>query len=151
MANLSRYTPTLMPSLLEPEGFNAVIRRFLGENLLEPKAMPLAWMPACELTEDKDRLVLVAELPGVKPEDVHVSVEGEVLTLRGEKSVERTREAEKYHLYERDYGTFTRSFVLPRPIDAAKVEAEWADGVLTVTMPKTTAAKGRVVDVAVRK
>lgn len=150
MANINRYTPTLLPSLLEPDGFNAVFRRFLGENLLEPKAMPLAWMPACELTENGDHLVLVAELPGVKPEEVHLTVEGDVLTLRGEKLEVRKEQEEKFHLYERNYGSFTRSFVLPRPIDATKVEAEWKNGILTVKMPKTAAAKGRVVNITVR-
>lgn len=151
MANVTRYVPSLLPSMLEPDGFNSVLRRFFGENALEPMAAPLGWIPPCEITESKDDLVLMAELPGISPEDVHLTLEDDVLTLRGERKSETKGQDAKVHLLERSYGSFARSFTLPRSVDASRVRAEWRNGILTVTMPKTAVAKGRVIDIAVQK
>lgn len=151
MAHVTRYVPSLLPSMLDPDGFNSVLRRFFGENALEPMAAPLGWVPPCEITETPEALVLTAELPGISPEDVHVTLEDDVLTLRGERK-ENLHEADaKRHLVERSYGTFARSFTLPRSVEAARVQAEWKNGMLTVRMPKAANAKGRVIDIAIQK
>lgn len=151
MAHVTRYVPSLLPSMMDPDGFNAVLRRFFGERMVDPMVAPLGWIPPCEITESPEMLVLVAELPGVAPDAVQLSLEGNILTLRGARAVEKPLPEATVHLYERSYGAFVRSFNLPRSIDAERVKAEWKHGVLTVTMPKTTADKGRVIDIAVLK
>jgi HSP20 family protein len=81
-------------------------------------------------------------------EDVTISVEDNVLTLRGEKKFERDEEKEEMHIREREYGTFTRAFTLPRNVDAAKIRAEYHDGIVEVHMPKGEEAKGRQIEIA---
>jgi HSP20 family protein len=151
MANVNRYVPSLRPSMLDPDGFNSVLRRFFGDSALEPMTAPLGWIPPCEITETKDTLVLTAELPGIPPEDVHLSLEDDVLTIRGERRSETRDQEAKVHLVERNYGSFARSFTLPRSVEAGRVTAEWRNGILTVTMPKSASAKGRVIDIAIQK
>jgi HSP20 family protein len=136
--------------MMDPDGFTAVLRRFFGENMMDPMVAPLGWIPPCEITESPETLVLVAELPGIAPEHVQLSLEGDILTLRGERTIAKSSPESKVHLTERNYGTFVRSFTLPRSVDAARVRAEWRDGVLTVTMPKTAASAGRVIDITVQ-
>jgi len=110
-----------------------------------------AWVPVVDVRETKDELTLQAELPGLTIEDVDVSVEHGVLSITGEKrqEVEEGKEGSEYHLVERRYGRFERRFSLPRSVDAEKVRAEFADGVLQVTLPKVEAAKPRKIEVKV--
>ena len=110
-----------------------------------------AWMPAVDVVEEKDRIRLVAELPGVKPEDVKISIENNVLTIQGEKHKEEELKDEKMRRYERTYGTFERSFTLPATIDPAKILANYEAGLLTVVLPKMEAAKPRQISVNVNK
>ncbi len=112
-----------------------------------------AWCPVVDVREGKDELALQAELPGIRQDDVNVSVENGVLTISGQKKqeIEQGQEGSDYHLVERHYGRFERSFSLPRSVDAQKVKAEFADGVLTVTLPKAEAAKPRRIEVQVSK
>jgi len=112
-----------------------------------------AWCPVVDVRESKDELALQAELPGIRSEDVNVSVENGVLTISGEKKheIEEGQESSDYHLVERRYGRFERSFSLPRSVDAERVKAEFANGVLTVTLPKAEAAKPRRIEVKVNK
>jgi HSP20 family protein len=112
-----------------------------------------AWYPVVDVREATDELVLQAELPGLRSEDVSVGVENGVLTISGEKKqqTEEGQEGSDYHLVERRYGRFERSFTLPRSVDAQKVQAEFANGVLTVTLPKAEAAKPRRIEVQVSK
>ena len=109
--------------------------------------------PVVDVRESTDELVLQAELPGLHSEDVSVSVENGVLTISGEKKqeIEEGQEGSEYRLIERRYGRFERSFTLPRSVDAGKVEAEFANGVLSVTLPKAEAAKPRRIEVQVSK
>lgn len=109
----------------------------------------VGWLPAMEITEKGDELMLTAELPGMKREDVEIFVENNVLTLRGEKKeeVKEDDKDRKVHLYERMYGTFTRTFTLPREVETEKIRAEFTDGVLMLHLPKTEQAKGRKIDI----
>ena len=95
-----------------------------------------AWTPPCDIYETEKELVLKMELPEMKKEDVHVALEGNVLTLRGQRKFEATVNRENYHRIERKYGGFTRSFRLPTLIEGSKVLAEFKEGTLTVTLPK---------------
>jgi len=106
-----------------------------------------AWYPAVDVFEDKDAVKIVAELPGVTPEDVKLSLENNLLTIRGEKKQEAEERNERVHRYERSYGAFERAFVLPSTVDGEKISAEYRDGVLTVTVPKAERARPREIPV----
>jgi HSP20 family protein len=105
------------------------------------------WLPAVELVENEEEFVLTAEIPGMAKEDVVLSVEDNVLTLKGEKKLERDEEKEEMHIREREYGTFTRAFTLPRNVEAAKIRAEYRDGIVQIHMPKGAEAKGRDIEI----
>jgi HSP20 family protein len=109
------------------------------------------WMPALNLVESADSVVVTAEIPGVDAKDVQVAVEDHYLTLRGEKKEEREEKGKAFHRVERRYGSFARAVLLPCAVDAAKVTAEAKDGVLTVTLPKAAEAKARTVPVQAKK
>jgi len=91
--------------------------------------------------------VVEAELAGVKPEDIHVDVENDILTLRGERKLDREENKDGYQRVERWHGTFSRQFTLPRTVDADRIEAVSKDGVLTVRIPKRSEAKGQKIAV----
>jgi HSP20 family protein len=113
----------------------------------ESGAITSAWYPAVDVFEDADAVKIVAELPGVKPEDVKLSLEGNTLTIRGEKKQQAEERSERVHRYERSYGSFERAFVLPSTVDGEKVSADYRDGVLTVTVPKAERARPREIPV----
>jgi HSP20 family protein len=144
-------------------------RRALGDNSLEQRINRLfnealapwdwqlrdsaaaSWSPVVDVFEQPESLRIVAELPGVKPEQVTLSVEGNVLTLSGTKEQEAEEKTERVHRYERVYGTFERTFTLPSSIDAGNIKASYEHGVLTVTLPKVEKAKPRQIQVEVAK
>ena len=97
--------------------------------------------------EDKDAVKIVAELPGVKAEDVKISLENQTLTMRGEKRQVAEEKTERVHRYERSYGAFERTFALPGTVDADRIEASYADGLLTVTLPKVERARPRQIEI----
>ena len=107
------------------------------------------WMPSVDITEDEQEWLVKADLPEVKKEDVAVTVEDGVLTIRGERKFEKEEKDKKYHRIERSYGNFLRSFTLPEGADGAKVSADFKDGVLKVHLPKTAKAKAKTVEVKV--
>ena len=109
-----------------------------------------SWAPACDVFEDKDGIKIVAEVPGLAPEDVKISLENTTLTIRGEKKQVAEEKTERVHRYERSYGVFERSFVLPTTVDPEKVEAEVVNGVLTISLPKVERAKPREIQVTAR-
>ncbi len=106
------------------------------------------WLPAVDIYENDDAFVATADLPGLKKDDIDVSLEDSVLTVSGERKFETSEGEGTYRRVERAYGTFRRSFTLPRGVDGAKVEAKFEDGVLTLTLPKTEIAKGRKITVS---
>jgi HSP20 family protein len=107
-----------------------------------------AWAPSVDIYENKDQIVLEAELPGMKQEDFDLSIENNVLTLRGERKFEKTEETDNYHRVERSYGSFTRSFTLPQTVSAEGANAEYNNGVLRVTLPKREETKARRIQVS---
>jgi HSP20 family protein len=106
-----------------------------------------AWAPDVDLTEGKEAYTLRAELPGVAKEDVKVTLTEEVLTISGEKKIENEAKDQNFHRSERVYGTFCRSFRLPNPIAGEKVQAQYRDGVLTLTVPKAESVKPREIEI----
>ncbi len=107
------------------------------------------WSPLVDITEDEKEFLLKAELPGVKREEVKVTVEDGVLMLSGERRFEKEEKDKKYHRIERAYGSFVRSFTLPEETPADKVAAEFKDGVLLVHLPKTATPKPSPMEVKV--
>jgi HSP20 family protein len=126
MATLSRWDPFGEMQRLTDQMFRPL---FGGEERR-------GFTPAVDIYEDADAIVCRAELPGVKPEDVTISVENNVLTLSGERKLERKEEHEGYHRIESVYGSFTRSFALPESVKADEVEADMTEGILTLRIPK---------------
>jgi HSP20 family protein len=110
-----------------------------------------AWTPSCDVFEDKENLKIVLELPGVKPEDVKLSIENQVLTIRGEKKQVAEENSERWHRYERSYGAFERTFTLPSTVDVERIQATADHGVLTITLPKSEKSKPREIPVRAGK
>lgn len=106
-----------------------------------------AWSPSVDIFEGKDEIVLEAELPGMKIEEVDVSIENNTITIRGERRFEKTDESDNYHRVERSYGTFTRSFTLPRNVSSDEAKADYQNGILRVTLPKKEEAKTRKIEI----
>jgi HSP20 family protein len=112
-------------------------------------ALTSAWLPACDVFEDREAVKIMAEVPGVRPEDVKLSIENNLLTIRGEKKQQAEEKTERVHRYERSYGTFERTFALPTTVDPEKIAATYSQGILTVTIPKADRARPREIPVSV--
>ena len=123
--------------------FDRLIERAFGRERHAP------WMPAMDVYETEDKVVVSVELPGMTAEDVEVSVEDSTLTVSGKREFSSEVKEESYHRIERHYGTFSRTFSLPPTVDTAKVAAEYKNGVLTVRLPMREEAKPRQVKVEV--
>jgi HSP20 family protein len=114
-----------------------------------PEAATTAWQPLVDIFEEPDVIRLVAEVPGVRPEDVKITVESNLLTIRGTKHQVVEEKAEKVHRYERTYGAFERTFRLSTSIDPNKIKATYDLGVLTIALPKAETAKPHLITVEV--
>ena len=112
-------------------------------------AMERVWAPAVDMYETKDELVVTAELPGLNEKDIHLSISGDVLTLRGERTWNQEVKQESYYRGERWFGKFERSVPLPMPVQADKVSASYRDGVLTVKLPKVEEIKAKEIKIDV--
>lgn len=106
-----------------------------------------AWNPQVDIFENKNEIVLEAELPGMKAEDVNISIENNVLTLHGERKFEKKDERDNFHRVERSYGSFTRSFTLPPTVSSENANAEFENGVLRLTLAKREEAKPRRIEI----
>lgn len=113
-----------------------------------PRRAERTFQPAVDIFEEKEAIVVRAEIPGVKLEDVSITVENDLLTIEGERRLEK-REDGDYHRVEMSYGRFTRSFALPKTLAADAIEANLDAGVLTVRLPKRQEAKPRKIDVKI--
>jgi HSP20 family protein len=127
--------------------FNETMGRYFGDEGVRAGA----WVPAVDIYETDQNIILKAELPGVDPKDVEATVHDGTLYLKGERKYEKEVKEENYHHAERSYGSFTRSFQLPASVDAEKVQAEFKDGVLTLTMPKKEEAKVKKIMISTAK
>jgi len=112
-----------------------------------PELPTAAWVPVVDIFEEPDHLRIVAEIPGVKPENVKIAVDDDVLTIQGTKEQVAEEKAEKVHRYERTYGAFERSFTLPGTVNAEAIKANYEHGLLTLTLPKLEKAKARQIKV----
>jgi HSP20 family protein len=105
------------------------------------------WIPPVDISEDKDRITLTAELPGFSEDQVEVQMEGGVLTIRGERKFEDEKEGRNFHRLERSYGTFVRSFTLPNNVDRENIHASFKNGLLEIDLPKREEARPRQIKV----
>lgn len=117
--------------------------------MLEPAGRP--WVPAVDILETEDELVLKADIPDVSLKDIDIHIENGTLTLKGERKFEAAGDGNHrgYHRIERSFGSFARYFTLPDSVDPEKVKAEYKNGVLTVMLPKKEVAKPRTIKVEV--
>ena len=136
---LTRWNPIRDLATLEIDSLDRMFDGVLTGN---------AWLPAVDVYETPTNdLVLKADLPDVKREDIKVSFENDVLTIEGTRAMASSVDREQYVRLERGYGNFRRSFRLPRTVDGGKVSAAYADGVLTVTLPRREDAKARQIQI----
>ena len=108
------------------------------------------WAPSLDVSETKDKVVVKAEVPGIDPKDIDVSFSNGVLTIRGEKKQEREEKDANYHLVERSYGSFSRSVNIPVEVEENKVKANYKDGVLKISFPKTSLAKEKEIKIEIK-
>lgn len=106
-----------------------------------------AWIPPVDIAEEKDTIVLTAELPGFKEDQVQIQMEGNILTIRGERKFEEEKEGRNFHRVERAYGQFVRSFTLPNNVDRDQIKAAFDNGLLRVELPKTAEARPREIKI----
>jgi HSP20 family protein len=135
MTTISRWDPFAEMNRLHDQLFSRVAREE-------------SFKPAIDIHEDEDAYSVDVEVPGLKPEDIHVDVEKNILTVRGERRLSREDKKDGYRRVERFYGSFTRSFTLPETVDAESIEAKTADGVLTLRLPKRAAPGARKISVS---
>ena len=108
------------------------------------------WLPAVDILERDDAFEVRAELPGMKKDDVKITLRDDILTIRGEKKQESEKKEQNYHRVERSYGSFQRSFTLPSSVRSDRIDATYNEGVLTIVLPKSEEAKPRDIEVKVK-
>ena len=129
--------------------FNALNQRaanFLARNFDAPLSTTV-WNPAVDIYETDNEIVLKAELPGLDVKDIELRLENNVLMLKGERRFEKETKDENYHRIEREYGTFSRAFTLPSPVNVDKAAAEYKEGILKVTIPKKGEMKPKPIKI----
>lgn len=139
---LVRWDPTRELASMEIDRLNRMFSDFYGE------AFGRGWMPAVDIYENEEHEVVIkAELPEMKREDIGITFENNVLTIKGERKVEDVSRRENFQRMERGYGSFTRSFTVPATVDAGRISAAYKDGVLTVRLPQREDAKPKQITV----
>lgn len=135
----------------ELEQVSSRLNRIFGGSALSvgPMSTDFDWSPSADLSETADEYVVKADLPGVRKEDVKVSIDNGLLTLTGSRKEEKEEKNKRYHCVERSQGNFMRSFALPESVDEAKLSAEFKQGLLTVRLPKATPRKPKPVDIKI--
>ena len=145
MAMMARWDPFRELARVQEE-----MSRTLGDDRLQFRAGDsVGWTPACDIYEDGEEIVVRPDLAGVEPKDVEIRFENGVLTLKGERELQKEDKRENYHRLEMSYGTFTRAFSLPATIDSEKIRAESKQGVLLIHLPKKPEAKPKSIQVKV--
>jgi HSP20 family protein len=126
-------------------------RMFLPAVWWRTPTVEMGWAPAIDVFETEDKFVVKAELPGMKEEDIDISVTGNTLTIKGERKAESEVKEEDYYCCERSYGSFSRSVAIPSNVDVNKIEASYDSGVLEVSLPKLSEVKPKKVTVTTKK
>jgi HSP20 family protein len=153
MVMLTRWNPARESANLQRR-MERLFDEMVGQGLWrtgDEQSLRGAWVPAINILEKDDSMQITADLPGLNPEDVEVTVEQGVLNIRGERKFEEAAEGETFHRVERLYGVFERNFTLPNSIDTEKIEANFNNGVMVLTLPKREESKPRSVKIKVSK
>ena len=139
---------TLMPwTRMSRTEIDHLLSRFLEGRLEEEPLATAEWAPSMDVSETKDSPIAKLEGPGMDPRDIQISLQENLLTIKGEKRQDQEEKEEHYHRVERTYGMFARSVRLPVTVDAGKVVASFKNGLLTVTLPKTPTSKGTAIPI----
>jgi len=145
--NISRFEPFSLLNVLQREADELAARR-LGATSSNVAGESLSdWLPPVDIVEEKDRFVMRADLPGVKPDDIEVSMDKGVLSVSGKRAKEVREETDSMKLVERTSGSFHRRFALPETANAEEISAVCTDGILEVTIPKQSEVKARRITV----
>ena len=135
----------------DPRSLQNEVNRLFSSNMRDAFADESiargAWNPTVDIYENKDRIVIEADLPGMNREDIHLTFGNNVLTLSGERRFEKKDEADNYHRVERSYGTFTRSFAVQQADSIEGVTAEYNNGILRIDLPKREEVKARRIEI----
>ena len=142
--NLMRWDPYREVSSLQ----DRLNRAFGGRTERDDEMQLAAWAPPVDIAEEKDRILITAELPGFKENEIEIQTENGMLTLLGERKFEKETDGKSYHRVERSYGQFVRSFSLPNNVDREKIQATFRDGLLQVELPKREDAKPRTIKIS---
>ncbi len=126
-------------------------QEFFGKSYLPEKWESIEWIPAVDVSETEDAVIVKVDIPGVKPEDMEISLIDNFLVIKGEKKKEEEEKKENFYRMERYYGSFMRSIQLPCEVDEEKIEASYKDGVLKVILPKKPEEKKKVIKINVEK
>lgn len=148
MANLIRWNPMREMMSLRDEMDRLIDQTFSGGSL-GPWQSSTNWGLALDVAENDDAFIVTASIPGMKPDDLDITITDNVLTIKGEYKADKTIEEEQYHIRERRYGSFGRSITLPVAVNADEVDANYENGVLTLTVPKAEEVKPRRITVKV--
>ena len=144
--NLMRWDPYREIASLQ-DRFNRAFGAGVARPEREDEMNLAAWAPPVDIAEEKDRILITAELPGFKEDQIEIQTENGMLTLRGERKFEKETDGRSYHRVERSYGQFVRSFSLPNNVDREKIKADFSDGLLRVELPKREDAKPRTIKI----
>jgi HSP20 family protein len=128
---------------------NKLFDDFFGRPLVRTEWTEGVWTPSVDVSEDKDNVIIKAEMPGMKKDDVKISVQDNMLILEGEKKQEKEEKEKNYHRIERSYGSFCRSFQLPTTVKTDKIKASYKEGVLSVTLPKSEEVKPKEIPISI--
>ena len=146
MNNVTRWNPTTAYLTTAREPLYRLFDSFFNSDAQGEETR--AWVPPVDIQENGDAYLFHAELPGMTKEDIHITLENNVLRVSGERKFEKDAKKENYHRVERTYGTFTRTFTLPTQVDPEKVQAAFENGILTITVPKAEQAKPRQISIS---
>jgi HSP20 family protein len=152
MANLVRREPFFELTSLQDrvnQLFNQAFGGFEGFALDQPLTAG-AFLPPVDISEDEHNITLQAEIPGVTEKDLNITLENNVLTVTGERKFKEEEKKDNFHRIERRYGKFSRSFTLPATVDAPNVNANFENGVLTITLPKREEAKAKQITIGAK-
>lgn len=127
--------------------FNQMLQDFWGTSTPSEGVAGRAWLPAVDVREKNDALMFSVELPGLTKENIDITLENNILTIAGERKFEKETQGEEYHRLERSYGHFSRSFTLPSSVRTDKVDANFENGVLHISLPKQENAKPKKISI----
>lgn len=147
MAAVRRYDPFRELATLQERMNRIFDDTFSSASRREDEALAATWTPPVDVVEKRDRIVLVAELPGFVEDQIQLRFEDGVLTLEGERRFEKEADEARYHCVERSYGRFARSFRLPANVDEAAISATFVNGLLVVELPKREEARPKSIPI----